>query len=52
MFLLSHRKNILKSIYQRIPEIIIKIDSSKKKNIEKLVKEKEFNYYLFKAYGE
>lgn len=49
---ISETKNVLKSIYQRIPEIIIKIDSSKKKNIDKLVKEKEFNYYLFKAYGE
>lgn len=49
---ITDTKNILKSIYQRIPEIILKIDKNKEKIVEKLINEKEFNYYLLKAYGK
>jgi len=49
---ISDTSNVLKSIYQRIPEMILKIDQNKKKVIENILKEKEFNYYLLKAYGK
>ena len=46
---ITGKKDILKSIYQRLPEIFLSIDSNKYKNINKINEEKFFNYYLLKA---
>ena len=49
---ITGKENVLKSIYQRIPDLIKKIDSKKENTIKQLLSEKEFNYYLIKAYGK
>ena len=41
---ITGKKNVLKSIYQRIPDLIKKIDSKKENTIKQLLSEKEFNY--------
>ena len=46
---ITGKKDVLKSIYQRLPEIFLSIDSNKYKNINKINEEKFFNYYLLKA---
>ena len=43
------KKDILKSIYQRLPEIFLSIDKNKYKNVSQIHKETFFNYYLFKS---
>jgi hypothetical protein len=47
---ITDKKDMLKSIYQRIPEIFLSIDKKKYNNIADIEKEKYFNYYLLKAF--
>jgi hypothetical protein len=49
---ISDTPHILKSLYQRIPEIFMKIDQNKEDIVKQMLTEKEFNYYLSKAYGK
>ena len=46
---ITGKKHMIKSIYNRIPEVLLNINEEKYKNIETLEKEKYFNYYLLKA---
>ena len=49
---ITGKKDILKSIYQRIPEIFLILDKDKYKNINNIKKENYLNYYLLKAFKE
>ena len=48
---LTNEKNLLKSIYYRIPNIVKNIDSNKKDLLDNIEKDTSFNYFLLKALG-
>ena len=48
---LTKKKNVLKSIFYRVPDLIEEIKIEKKELLESIKKDSSFNYFLLKALG-
>ena len=48
---LNKKKNVLKSIFYRVPDLIEEIKIEKKELLESIKKDSSFNYFLLKALG-